>query len=213
MSKITTFTGTEASHGTNYSIQRMFLYWPVSGLTGRVKSVTLSVTLRTAATISNKGFKLCLFTDRNALTNWSVYNGHCVYQYPSSSGDYFNEANYSRFSSNFLCNKDVSVSVTGGAGNVSTSFTVGIDSAYSNVALWNGKDVLLGFYETGGESSGLIWGTSQIAVLTVETSNGIVKYATNGGFVNCEVYFATGGSWQQVQPYFATGGAFKEIGE
>lgn len=208
----TTFTGSKASHSTPYSIQRAFLFWPVSGLTGRVISAQIDVQLRIASTITNKNFHLCLFTDRIDKTNWQKYNAHMVYQYPSSSSYYYRESSYTWFSENYLCNQEIPISLTGNAGNVSKSFTVDIDSANGDVSLWNGKNVFLSFYETGGESSGLIWGTSQKAVLTLTTTTGTVRYAVNGSYVECEVYYGTGGSYVQVIPYYGTGGSYVELG-
>ena len=212
MPTTTSFTGSEASHSSAYSIQRLFLFWPVSGLKGRVQSAKIDCTLRTGTTFSDKNFNLCLFTDRIDQTNWSQYNAHTVYQYPGNSNYYFNSSRYSSFSNNFLCNQQVAVSLTGGAGNTAKSFTVSIPADKQSASLWNGKDVCLGFYETSGESSGMVWGTSQKATLTLTTTNGIVKYGVGGAWVDCEVYYGSNGSWVQVQPYYGSNGDWKEIG-
>lgn len=207
-----TFTGSAASHSSTYSIQRLFLFWPISGLKGKVTSAQIDCSLRVGTTFSDKDFNLCLFTDVISQTNWSQYNTHTFYQYPGNSDYYFNSSRYSSFSNNFLCNEKVTVSLTGGAGNAAKSFTVSIPSDKQSASLWNGKNVYLGFYQADRDANGMAWGTSQQATLTLTTSSGIVKYGINGSWVDCEVYYGTGGSWVQVQPYYGTGGAWKEIG-
>lgn len=195
------FFGVDTTHSSSYSVRRFCYFWDISGLSGRLEKIRVRVSLRSGNNLRNSNYNLCLFTnwtkpDGNNNWGWHKRNNSSWYQYPNENDYYFTNNTYSSFGT-FLCNKSVSLSITGGAGNTWQILDVIPDSEFLDASKWN-KTIYLMFYDrTGKYNPELIWGTSQtndIAFYTFDGSQSYVHRYSNGSWDNhclAHVYHST----------------------
>ena len=185
------FYGVETTHPSGYSVRRQCYFWDVSGLKGKLDKIRVRVSLRSSENIKNSIYNLCLFTDwkkpdGNNNWGWHKRNKSTWYQYPEDSEYYFNKDTYSSFGT-FLCNKPVSLNITGGAGNTWQILDVIPDSKFLDASKWN-KTIYLMFYDTTGKNNpNLIWGREEkisIAFYTFDGPQSYVHRYSNGSWRN-----------------------------
>ena len=218
------FYGVETTHPSGYSVRRQCYFWDVIGLKGKLDKIRVRVSLRSGNNLRNSNYNLCLFSDwtkpdGNNNWGWHKRNNSSWYQYPNQNDYYFTNATYSSFGT-FLCNKPVTLSLTGGAGNTWQILDVIPDSEFLDASKWN-KTIYLMFYDrTGRYSPELIWGTEQkndIAFYTFdEPQNYVAVYdgsswvktkphyysAAEGGWKNVYLNYRINDEWQRICSHF-----------
>lgn len=218
------FFGVDTTHSSSYSVRRFCYFWDISGLSGRLEKIRVRVSLRSGNNLRNSNYNLCLFSDwtkpdGNNNWGWHKRNNSSWYQYPNQNDYYFTNATYSSFGT-FLCNKPVTLSLTGGAGNTWQILDVIPDSEFLDASKWN-KTIYLMFYDrTGRYSPELIWGTEQkndIAFYTFdEPQNYVAVYdgsswvktkphyysAAEGGWKNVYLNYRINDEWQRICSHF-----------
>lgn len=203
-----TFTGTDTTHATaRYTVRRMFYYWNVGAISDQIVSATVTAKLRTSDnTNSSTDWRMVVFTDINLKTNWTKRNNNTYYQYPSNSGSYFLNTNYTTFGT-ILGESNIVLNTTGGATNTFT-FSTGITNTASSY--WSGKNIVVGFFNNNGAyNNDLTWGLNSTATLVLTTGSGsILQYKTDSGWQNVTPYYYTGSAWTPCEVYYHNGSGF-----
>ena len=207
--KTYTFTG-KNTFNYNYSIQRLIYFWVISGLKGKIKSITLTGAVRVDSTISNapfnwvlfKNFNSSLFTG-NSETGWRSSNSSTNMYYTNTTASqklWFNSQYYTNFGT-ILTNTQAPLSVTGGVGNVNKTITLStISTSLTKASDWNGNRIFLGIYEPEKDKSGLIWGNTAAWTITITCQvSPSVSYYDGTNWIPAEgIYQYDGNNWIEI---------------
>ena len=167
---------------------------------GKAQTVKVQTTISASSDDNTNSYTMYLFKTFNYAGDWDERTDN-MYQYPNN-GSYYVKTSYI---ADVLASASFTEKI---AGSVVTK-TLTLTDYGKEVENWAGT-VYLAIVKT--TDAAMYWGNGKTSTIILEYNNGIIKYATGGEFVDCEVYLATDGSFQQVQPYFGADGAFKEIG-
>lgn len=203
MKTITHTSGKTWSESTTSVVREVPILKDFPAARGAAGAVSLQTTLRTGS----KGtftYTVYLFKKFGGDPEYWDDRGDYLYQYPGSHYHYLVEG----YISEVLASGTFTDALASGNNVITKALT--LTDLGKQVENWDG-DVYLGVVSDSGTT--LYWGNGITSTVILSYNNGAIKYATDGGFVNCEVFYATGGSWKQVQPLVASGGAFKEVGE
>ena len=216
------FNGTDTTHATErYSVRRMIYYWPVKNMVGRkVTKVTITIPLRARTTITT-GYNMVIWSNMESswVTTdsskglWKLRNDNTYYQYEGSIPSYYTISNYQTFvGDTLLFDGAVTLNVTGGEGNVLQTITVNIPADKQDINLWNGKDILVNWYDTSEQyNPDLLIGTNITGdiILTVQQST-TVKYWNGSSWISCIPYYWDGSSWIECGAQYYNGSAWVE---
>lgn len=92
-----------------------------------------------------------------------------------------------------------------GSGYTGTSADIDIQDS------WRGKTINIWViaFATDAPNSDGCW-SSTYATIT-PTVLGVIRYCSNGTWVECIPYYGTGGQWKECVPYYCYGGVWKEV--
>lgn len=167
---------------------------------GRAKSVSVTTSIRLSVAAAHSYTVYLFKTFGGDAAHWEDRTDN-KYQYPSDSAHYLQEG--------YIKDVLASASFTDTLATGEITKALALTEYGMRCENWAGDIYLAIVSNTAGN---LYWGNGTTSTVTLEYNSGIVKYAIDGEYVDCEVYYAVNGEWQQVQPFVASGGAFKEVG-
>lgn len=206
MATISYSGGKTYSENTTSTLREVPLFKNFPSYTGSAKSVDVATTFRVNSTTTYT-FTVYLFkTFTYDSSYWQErssdtgYDYSCFYQYPNNTSRYFTPS----MVSDILASKTITQSISTGDHTLSLDLT----AFGKDLSNWAG-DVYMAIDATGS----LYWGNGSVSTITIERGSGIIKYCTNGSFVDCEVYYGVDGNWAPMQLYYGTDGSYVELGE
>lgn len=193
-----THTGGTTYDGTTSVLREVPIIKDFPAIKGRAKAASVATSIRVSAAASHN-YTMYLFKSfAGDAAHWEDRTDN-KYQYPSDSGHYLK----AEYINDVLASASFTDTLT--TGEITKALTL---TEYGmRCENWSG-DVYFAIIS----DTALYWGNGTLSTITLDYNSGIVKYAVDGGFVDCEAFYATGGNWQPVQMHYGSDGAYKEIG-
>lgn len=180
---------------------------------GKAISAKIKTTLRVGASLSsNWVYTVYLFKTFNGDMNHWDERVDNLYQYPNNVSHHLTDAYIGNILASATFSEKLTYDKEDQIGDNVITKTLELTEYGEQVKNWAG-DVYMAVIHSSSHSYELYWGNATTSTITLEYNNGIVRFATGGGFVDCEVYHAVNGSWQQVQAHYGANGAWQEVGK